>query len=185
MIGKPCKCKFLFNLFLKYFHLFIEQQHWQEEFPECGGRQQSPVNIDTRLAAYSQNIQGNKIQFTGYSHPLEDFTIRNNGHTIAFSYRDNFYRIRKPSERPGITGSALKWNAFVLSGFHFHWGQRSGYGSEHTFNGLPYDMEVINLVVFKCVQKFTIFNLRFTLFTTTPTSTRLLMRPLPTTMAAV
>ncbi|KAH9394075.1 Ca14p, partial [Tyrophagus putrescentiae] len=124
---------------------YYDQERWPEEWPECGGRQQSPVNIDTRLAAYYNyyalgSPKSSPVQFTSYDLPLEGFTIRNNGHTIAFSYGKSL----QPSEpRPAITGSLLKWNAFVLSGFHFHWGQRTGVGgSEHTFNGLPYDMEV-------------------------------------------
>lgn len=43
---------------------------------------------------------------------------------------------------PTISGNALNGEQFVLSGFHFHWGNSNVGGAEHLINNRQYDVEM-------------------------------------------
>lgn len=55
---------------------------------------------------------------------------------MAFSY------IGDKSSIPTISGSALNNEQFILSGFHFHWGNSNAGGAEHLINNRQYDAEM-------------------------------------------
>lgn len=41
-----------------------------------------------------------------------------------------------------VSGGGLAHSTYKVAQFHFHWGSNDTRGSEHTYNGLSYPMEV-------------------------------------------
>lgn len=88
------------------------------EWQDCGGHSQSPINIQTSNVVENDNLEDLEFNYSN------SFTkIINNGHTIQFDYG---------------SGSTLSVNdkTYELKQFHFHT------SSEHTVNGVSYPMEV-------------------------------------------
>jgi carbonic anhydrase len=77
--------------------------HWADNYPDCGGKHQSPINITGAAAA-----QLPKIQFHYRASPL---FIVNNGHTIQISF--------PPKESPDNTID-IGGVKYRLVQFHFH-----------------------------------------------------------------
>ena len=49
--------------------------NWRETWPNCGGRRQSPINIETRIA---QEGTGPKLKFgVGYFGELDGYVVNN------------------------------------------------------------------------------------------------------------
>ena len=122
---------------------YRHQSRWARDFPECGGRRQSPVNIDPkRVVKLIDGKLGSGLHLRGYGRFRRSYNVTNTGRSIMFTYAG-----RREAERPSISGLAVGGNRgereqFVLQQFHFHWGQVEGVGSEHTLGGDRYDMEV-------------------------------------------
>lgn len=119
------------------------QNRWARDFPECGGRHQSPVNIDpARTVKLIDGKLGSGLHLKGYSRFRRAYNVTNTGRSIQFTYAG------RPETVPSISGVAVggggraESEQFVLEQFHFHWGQIEGFGSEHTLDGDRYDMEV-------------------------------------------
>lgn len=65
---------------LSPFLLILDLEHWSEDYPDCGGTMQSPINIDMARSIFSPQLR--PIQLSGYSLPAnEKLKLRNNGHT--------------------------------------------------------------------------------------------------------
>lgn len=77
--------------------------HWADNYPDCGRKDQSPINITT-----AQSAQLPEIQFHYHASPL---FIMNNGHTIQISY--------PPKETPDNTID-IGGEEYRLVQFHFH-----------------------------------------------------------------
>lgn len=119
------------------------QNRWARDFPECGGRHQSPVNIDPKQTVkLIDGKLGSGLHLTGYNRFRRSYNVTNTGRSIMFTYAG------RPETVPYISGVAVggsrsgEREQFVLEQFHFHWGQEEGVGSEHTLGGDRYDMEV-------------------------------------------
>jgi len=97
-------------------------------FEQCGFWRQSPVNLANPVpTAYSP------IQFTGYNNIPSGVKLSNNGHDAEVEY--------EYSTTPRMSGGGLN-GTFLLHDTHFHWGSDSSKGSEHTFNGRRFPMEM-------------------------------------------
>lgn len=70
-----------------------------------------------------------KLQFNRYGDRVSGF-VENNGHSIQFN----------PSTKQAQLQNH-KGN-YVLQQFHFHWGKRTGEGSEHLVSNQQYDAEI-------------------------------------------
>ncbi|KAH9397510.1 Eukaryotic-type carbonic anhydrase [Tyrophagus putrescentiae] len=123
---------------------YRQQNRWARDFPECGGRRQSPVNIDPkRVVKLIDGKLGSGLHLRGYGRFRRSYNVTNTGRSIMFTYAG-----RREAERPSISGLAVGGSGrgereqFVLQQFHFHWGQVEGVGSEHTLGGDRYDMEL-------------------------------------------
>ncbi|XP_009076814.1 PREDICTED: carbonic anhydrase 9-like, partial [Acanthisitta chloris] len=105
------------------------QEHWNVEYPNCGGNMQSPINIDMGRTIFSPDLR--PIQLSGYSLPAkEKLRLKNNGHTVQLELPESL----------AITGGyAQQYRAVQL---HLHWGSLSGPGSEHTVNGRRFAAEI-------------------------------------------
>lgn len=111
-----------------------DQDNWGEEYPQCDGERQSPIDILTNIVT----TRGSPIKFVNYDNNIagKDLSITNNGHTVSIS----FAKI-KESQLPTIKGGILGNDSYILQELHFHWGANKAIGSEHTFNGKSYALE--------------------------------------------
>ncbi|XP_069768287.1 carbonic anhydrase 4a [Narcine bancroftii] len=105
--------------------------HWKDNFPYCGMKKQSPINIVTKKTLHDSSL--GPILFKGYDDSVENlpWTILNNGHTVQVDLKGDL-TIRE-GKLPG-TYKALQ--------FHYHWGTGTELGSEHTIDGKRYPMEL-------------------------------------------
>ncbi|NXN57703.1 CAH14 anhydrase, partial [Rynchops niger] len=98
------------------------QQHWPEGHPACGGRAQSPIDIQRQRVQLDPSLP--PVRPVGYQRPgTPAFTLTNNGHTAVLAL--------PPSLRlQGLPGG------FAAAQLHFHWG-RPGHtgGAEHLLDG--------------------------------------------------
>ncbi|KAL1428439.1 hypothetical protein MTO96_002816 [Rhipicephalus appendiculatus] len=99
----------------------------------CGGKQQSPVNIETFGVLHDISLKA--LQFEGHDVPFENFTVTNDGLclTLRASPLDSTSRTVQGGRLPGT---------FVFQYALFHWGSGSGQGSEHHIDGVAYPMEM-------------------------------------------
>ena len=105
---------------------------WATRYPNfCNGTRQSPVDIVNTIP--NKNL-GN-IKFDNYMQNNVAVTVTNNGHTYVTSSISNYNPV------PLISGGGLP-GTYQLAQFHFHWGDDSTKGSEHTVNGKMYAAEV-------------------------------------------
>lgn len=106
--------------------------NWYLNYPDCGGQMQSPIDIVEAVSLYDPHQQ--LFDFSDYS--TTDgvvMTLENvGGHTaeVIFSGKDLL-----------LKGGSLP-DAYKLVQFHFHWGHNGTRGSEHSFNGQFFPMEV-------------------------------------------
>lgn len=87
-------------------------------FADCGGEEQSPINIETKQAKQSEGLAS--LEFKYGNTPV---AIINNGHTVQFNVT-------------GENGLKIGDNNYKLLQFHYHT------ASEHTVDGVHYPMEV-------------------------------------------
>ncbi|KAH7956555.1 hypothetical protein HPB52_010629 [Rhipicephalus sanguineus] len=98
----------------------------------CGGKQQSPVNIETFGVLHDIALKA--LEFEGHDVPFENFTVTNDGLSLILkaSPLDTTSRTVQGGRLPGT---------FVFQHALFHWGSGSGQGSEHHIDGVAYPME--------------------------------------------
>lgn len=53
--------------------------HWATKYPACGGKQQSPIDIQQRNVRFNPDML--QLQLSGYEAQRETFLMTNNGHT--------------------------------------------------------------------------------------------------------
>jgi len=114
---------------------YAEKDDWDHQFEYyCGGRRQSPINLDWDNSSYRSF---SKVQFGHYSKTPQSWIAINNGHSAQFT------PVKRSSLRPYIKGGGLGLlNKFYLEQFHFHWGSDNTKGSEHQLYSVSYPMEV-------------------------------------------
>merc|ERR1711913_223676 len=133
-------------------------EFWGDEFPECNGKSQSPIDIvtgPTPVAEPSPLTFGNydKIRIDmlsnseeHYHYPgapeeektirLENGTIKNNGHTAQLDVIATI-----PGDVGILSGGNLTGEYQILQ-LHFHWGADDTKGSEHTLDGKMFPLEL-------------------------------------------
>lgn len=68
----------------------LDQKHWAEKFHECGGNQQSPIDIQRRKVRYNPRMD--QLVLTGYEDMRGSFLMKNNGHSgIIFDIKKHFF----------------------------------------------------------------------------------------------
>ncbi|XP_031557488.1 uncharacterized protein LOC116294102 [Actinia tenebrosa] len=100
---------------------------WSSNYPQCGGPQQSPVNIIPIQVKYD-GMDELKIQYQ-------------NDTALNLSYKGKAIRGAVLSDAFVVTGAGLEAN-FRLKEFHFHVGSQNSRGSEHQISGKAFPMEV-------------------------------------------
>ncbi|XP_075763534.1 carbonic anhydrase 14 [Pelodiscus sinensis] len=98
------------------------QEHWSDDFPDCRGQAQSPIDIQTKAVQHDPTLQ--PIEPQGYRTPGDKpFTLINSGHAVEMTLPPTMF----------LRGLPQTYAAVQL---HFHWGSRGqAGGSEHQVNG--------------------------------------------------
>jgi carbonic anhydrase len=94
---------------------------WNDAYPSCAGRSQSPINIRTACTTYQTFTP---FYFSSAYTQTHNFMLINNGNTIIGTYNGNDLSPLK------LTGGGLH-GTFEFVNFHLHWGQNYKSGSEH------------------------------------------------------
>lgn len=114
---------------------------WHQKFLKCGGRDQSPVDLVTSSMVLVDKTTVDPIRIFGYDEEgfqQEKWRLENNGHSAEVE------RVKTNHEKDKyMTGGPLKKDGkYNLLQFHFHWGNTSQQGSEHTVDGREFPMEM-------------------------------------------
>lgn len=108
---------------------------WQDHFPKCGGKAQSPVDF----SEYEQDSSLGDLAFENIDTTDGiEWVLQNNGHTALVTFTTGNVRFRGG----GLDGD------YRVQQFHFHWGSTSSRGSEHTNSGFQWPLEM-HIVTFK------------------------------------
>uniref|UniRef100_A0A2K5Y9E3 Carbonic anhydrase n=1 Tax=Mandrillus leucophaeus TaxID=9568 RepID=A0A2K5Y9E3_MANLE len=108
----------------------LDEAHWPQHYPACGGQRQSPINLQRTKVRYNPALKGLKL--TGYETQEGEFPMVNNGHTVQISL---------PST---MRMTAADGTVYIAQQMHFHWGGASSKirGSEHTVDGIRHVIEI-------------------------------------------
>ncbi|XP_062535651.1 carbonic anhydrase 2-like isoform X2 [Armigeres subalbatus] len=107
--------------------------NWDQIAPQCGGKYQSPILLNTSSALYVRNKR--PLQLVGQTNLPQSIRLQNDGHSAKFTY------VWRNGERPYLRGGPLK-TKYYFEQFHFHWGSDSSSGSEHVLDFQRYPMEL-------------------------------------------
>ncbi|XP_067871218.1 carbonic anhydrase 12 isoform X2 [Heterodontus francisci] len=105
------------------------EDHWASSYPECGNRQQSPIDFHTGIYEYDPALE--PIQLLGYNlSATESLSLTNDGHAVKMTLPQNMH----------IISMSHRYTAVQL---HLHWGSETeALGSEHTIGGRHYPSEL-------------------------------------------
>ncbi|KAL7833047.1 hypothetical protein SRHO_G00300650 [Serrasalmus rhombeus] len=104
---------------------------WASVYPECGERNQSPVDIPDEDAHISQECQ--ELTLEGFEVKSSNKTsMKNTGKTVSILLKNDYF----------VGGAALP-GRFKAEKVEFHWGHTNGSaGSEHSINGRKFPVEM-------------------------------------------
>ncbi|KAI7807360.1 putative receptor-type tyrosine-protein phosphatase gamma [Triplophysa rosa] len=106
-------------------------RRWASAYPECGDRNQSPVDILDQDAQFSQECQ--ELTLDGFETKSSNrTTMKNTGKTVSIVLKNDYF----------VRGAGLP-GRFKAEKVEFHWGSTNGSaGSEHSINGRKFPVEM-------------------------------------------
>lgn len=100
---------------------------WKTQFPQCNGKSQSPISINTRTVI-RRNISETVFQNYFKNIPGSLVVLKNNGHKVSLSLA------KVPTQnRPRVN---FKGESYICDEIHFHW------PSDHAINNVKTSLEV-------------------------------------------
>jgi len=116
------------------FGLEMENHVWEQKFPICGGKSQSPVNLNTSIAEkLSGGNKSSSLILEGYKRAGRlNASLINNGHSVKLNVQHLI----------GLMKGGPLSQPYELLQLHFHWGSTDKRGSEHTIDGVRYPLEM-------------------------------------------
>ncbi|XP_057325841.1 carbonic anhydrase 2-like isoform X2 [Microplitis mediator] len=138
---------FIFNIILVSLRMLVisadynykDPDTWKEQYPHCGGSEQSPIDVTVLNQIKRKNFEDvyTKIWLQNYKTVPAKMTMKNNGHSlkIMFEWAEGETKI------PTIFGGPLE-SEYIFHSLEFHWGPDINSGSEHTFMGKSYPIEL-------------------------------------------
>ncbi|CAL8337197.1 unnamed protein product [Lota lota] len=103
---------------------------WPAAYPECGERNQSPVDIIDENAQVSQEYQELTLEKFNVESSNQT-TMKNTGKTVAVLLKNDYF----------VRGAGLP-GRFKAEKMEFHWGQNGSAGSEHSITGRRFPVEM-------------------------------------------
>ena len=94
---------------------------WDDLFPTCAGRSQSPIDIKTPCTVYQNFSAFDLLSFYNLNQTLR---LLNNGYAISATL------VNQTANPPRFQGGGLN-GTYEFVNFHLHWGENYGSGSEH------------------------------------------------------
>ncbi|KAH0552657.1 hypothetical protein KQX54_013813 [Cotesia glomerata] len=108
---------------------------WADEYPQCGGSFQSPIDVSYDLVGES-NLDSDLeplIFERIHSTVPERMTLKNDGHTVKLLFKWP----NDPEKTPYVYGGLLE-GKYILHSFQFRWGYDVKNGSEHQLGVLQW-----------------------------------------------
>lgn len=124
----------------------ISPELWSETYPECAGEMQSPININTKLMTFDENLPS--LHYCFYD-MIFDYTLSMNSKRVAIelTYKVTLYNILTPSiyfgrSEEGYSEEGLSEELFELKSINLYWGRDNSEGSQHLLNGNSFPLEM-------------------------------------------
>ncbi|XP_024587167.1 carbonic anhydrase 1 [Neophocaena asiaeorientalis asiaeorientalis] len=105
-------------------------EQWGKLYPIANGNNQSPIDIKTSETKHDASLKPISVSYS----PDTAKEIINVGHSFHVNFEDN-------DNRSVLKGGPLS-ESYRLHQFHFHWGVKDDYGSEHLVDGVKYSAEL-------------------------------------------
>ncbi|XP_017772054.1 PREDICTED: carbonic anhydrase 7-like [Nicrophorus vespilloides] len=106
---------------------------WPKLYPKCGGKQQSPINIDISSL---KRINLSKLKWSPQFEKIpEKLAVTNNEHTVTVE-------VTFPKNEKGLLEGGPLTKPYKFSSIHFHWSSSDHRGSEHTIDKKSFPMEM-------------------------------------------